>query len=317
MTATAEKLPDHMHPTRSFQGLILTLHKYWADHGCVVLQPYDMEVGAGTFHPATTLRALGPKHWKAAYVQPSRRPTDGRYGENPNRLQHYYQYQALLKPSPQNMQELYLGSLEAIGINPMLHDIRFVEDDWESPTLGAWGLGWEVWCDGMEVSQFTYFQQVCGFECSPVSGELTYGLERLAMYVQDVDNVYDLNFNGQEGADKISYGDVFQQTEREYSRWNFDVANTETLLTHFEDAEAECQNILSQEDIDPKNGKAIVMAHPAYDQAIKASHVFNLLDARGVISVTERQSYILRVRKLAQACGEAFLRTEAGGASAE
>ena len=314
MTATAEKLPYHMHPTRSFQGLILTLHKYWADHGCVVLQPYDMEVGAGTFHPATTLRALGPKHWKAAYVQPSRRPTDGRYGENPNRLQHYYQYQALLKPSPPNMQELYLGSLEAIGIDPMLHDIRFVEDDWESPTLGAWGLGWEVWCDGMEVSQFTYFQQVCGFECSPVAGELTYGLERLAMYVQDVDNVYDLNFNGQEGADKISYGDVFQQTEREYSRWNFDVANTETLLKHFEDAEAECQNILSQDDIDPKNGKAIVMAHPAYDQAIKASHVFNLLDARGVISVTERQSYILRVRKLAQACGEAFLKTEAGGA---
>ncbi len=314
MNATAEKLPDHMHPTRSFQGLILTLHKYWADHGCVVLQPYDMEVGAGTFHPATTLRALGPNHWKAAYVQPSRRPTDGRYGENPNRLQHYYQYQALLKPSPPNMQELYLGSLEAIGIDPMLHDIRFVEDDWESPTLGAWGLGWEVWCDGMEVSQFTYFQQVCGFECSPVSGELTYGLERLAMYVQDVDNVYDLNFNGQEGADKISYGDVFQQTEREYSRWNFDVANTQTLLKHFEDAEAECQHILSQEDIDPKNGKAIVMAHPAYDQAIKASHVFNLLDARGVISVTERQSYILRVRKLAQACGEAFLRTEAGGA---
>jgi len=317
MTATAEKLDDHMHPTRSFQGLILTLHKYWADHGCVVLQPYDMEVGAGTFHPATTLRALGPKHWKAAYVQPSRRPTDGRYGENPNRLQHYYQYQALLKPSPPNMQELYLGSLAAIGIDPMLHDIRFVEDDWESPTLGAWGLGWEVWCDGMEVSQFTYFQQVCGFECSPVAGELTYGLERLAMYVQDVDNVYDLNFNGQEGADKISYGDVFQQTEREYSRWNFDVANTETLLKHFEDAEAECQNILSQEDIDPKNGKQIVMAHPAYDQAIKASHVFNLLDARGVISVTERQSYILRVRKLAQACGEAFLRTEAGGAKAE
>jgi len=291
MTATAEKLDDHMHPTRSFQGLILTLHKYWADHGCVVLQPYDMEVGAGTFHPATTLRALGPKHWKAAYVQPSRRPTDGRYGENPNRLQHYYQYQALLKPSPPNMQELYLGSLAAIGIDPMLHDIRFVEDDWESPTLGAWGLGWEVWCDGMEVSQFTYFQQVCGFECSPVAGELT--------------------------ADKISYGDVFQQTEREYSRWNFDVANTETLLKHFEDAEAECQNILSQEDIDPKNGKKIVMAHPAYDQAIKASHVFNLLDARGVISVTERQSYILRVRKLAQACGEAFLRTEAGGAKAE
>lgn len=315
MTASAEKLPDHMHPTRSFQGLILTLHNYWAAHGCVVLQPYDMEVGAGTFHPATTLRALGPRNWKAAYVQPSRRPTDGRYGENPNRLQHYYQYQTLLKPSPPNMQELYLGSLKAIGIDPMLHDIRFVEDDWESPTLGAWGLGWEVWCDGMEVSQFTYFQQVCGFECSPVSGELTYGLERLAMYVQDVDNVYDLNFNGLEGDDRISYGDVFQQTEREYSRWNFDVANTETLLKHFEDAEAECQHILSQEEIDPKNGKAIVMAHPAYDQAIKASHVFNLLDARGVISVTERQSYILRVRKLAQACGEAFLKTEAGGAN--
>ncbi len=314
MTASAEKLADHMHPTRSFQGLILTLHNYWADHGCVVLQPYDMEVGAGTFHPATTLRALGPKHWKAAYVQPSRRPTDGRYGENPNRLQHYYQYQALLKPSPPNMQELYLGSLEAIGIDPMLHDIRFVEDDWESPTLGAWGLGWEVWCDGMEVSQFTYFQQVCGFECSPVAGELTYGLERLAMYVQDVDNVYDLNFNGQEGDAKISYGDVFQQTEREYSRWNFDVADTDTLLKHFEDAEAECQNTLAQDDIDPKSGKKIVMAHPAYDQAIKASHVFNLLDARGVISVTERQSYILRVRKLAQACGEAFLKTEAGGA---
>ncbi len=317
MTALAEKLPDHMHPTRSFQGLILTLHNYWANHGCVVLQPYDMEVGAGTFHPATTLRALGPKHWKAAYVQPSRRPTDGRYGENPNRLQHYYQYQALLKPSPPNMQELYLGSLEAIGIDPMLHDIRFVEDDWESPTLGAWGLGWEVWCDGMEVSQFTYFQQVCGFECSPVAGELTYGLERLAMYVQDVDNVYDLNFNGQEGDAKISYGDVFQQTEREYSRWNFDVADTDILLKHFEDAEKECQNILAQDEIDPKNGKKIVMAHPAYDQAIKASHVFNLLDARGVISVTERQSYILRVRKLAQACGEAFLKTEAGGASYE
>jgi len=302
-----------MHPTRSFQGLILTLHRYWADHGCVVLQPYDMEVGAGTFHPATTLRALGPKNWKAAYVQPSRRPTDGRYGENPNRLQHYYQYQVLLKPSPPDLQELYLGSLKAIGIDTDLHDIRFVEDDWESPTLGAWGLGWEVWCDGMEVSQFTYFQQVCGFECSPVSGELTYGLERLAMYVQDVDNVYDLNFNGLEGADKVTYGDIFQQTEREYSRWNFDVADTPTLLQHFSDAEAECKRILAAEDIDPKNGKSIVMAHPAYDQCIKASHAFNLLDARGVISVTERQKYILAVRDLAKACGEAFLRTEAGG----
>ena len=314
MTSAAQTLPDHMHPTRSFQGLILTLHNYWAERGCVILQPYDMEVGAGTFHPATTLRALGPKHWNAAYVQPSRRPTDGRYGENPNRLQHYYQYQVLLKPSPPDIQELYLGSLRAIGIDTDLHDIRFVEDDWESPTLGAWGLGWEVWCDGMEVSQFTYFQQVCGFECAPVSGELTYGLERLAMYVQDVDNVYDLNFNGLTDNQKVTYGDVFQQTEREYSRWNFDIADTDTLLKHFEDAEAECHHILAQEEIDPKNGKSIIMAHPAYDQTIKASHVFNLLDARGVISVTERQSYILRVRTLARACGEAFLKTEAGGA---
>jgi len=309
----SEILP-HMNPTRSFQGLILTLHQYWADYGCVVLQPYDMEVGAGTFHPATTLRALGPKAWNAAYVQPSRRPTDGRYGENPNRLQHYYQYQVLLKPSPPDLQDLYLGSLKAIGIDTDLHDIRFVEDDWESPTLGAWGLGWEVWCDGMEVSQFTYFQQVCGVECSPVAGELTYGLERLAMYVQDVDNVYDLNFNGREGNDKVTYGDVFQQTEREYSRWNFDVADTETLLQHFKDAEAECKRILETEEIDPKNGKSIVMAHPAYDQCIKASHVFNLLDARGVISVTERQKYILAVRDLSKACGQAFLKTEAGGA---
>jgi glycyl-tRNA synthetase alpha chain len=305
-----------MHPKRSFQGLILTLHRYWAERGCVVLQPYDMEVGAGTFHPATTLRALGPRPWRAAYVQPSRRPNDGRYGENPNRLQHYYQYQVLLKPSPPDLQDLYLGSLKAIGIDEKLHDIRFVEDDWESPTLGAWGLGWEVWCDGMEVSQFTYFQQVCGFECAPVSGELTYGLERLAMYVQDVDNVYDLNFNGRDGEERVSYGDVFQQTEREYSRWNFDIADTETLFRHFEDAEAECQRILEQDPTDPATGRQIVMAHPAYDQAIKASHVFNLLDARGVISVTERQSYILRIRALAKACGEAFLITEAGGAAA-
>ncbi len=312
-TVNSDAKPASMLPTNSFQGLILTLHEYWASKGCVVLQPYDMEVGAGTFHPATTLRALGPKPWKAAYVQPSRRPTDGRYGENPMRLQHYYQYQVLMKPSPPNLQELYLGSLAAIGIDPLLHDIRFVEDDWESPTLGAWGLGWEVWCDGMEVSQFTYFQQVCGFECSPVAGELTYGLERLAMYVQDVDNVYDLNFNGVEGDGKVTYGDVFQQTEREYSRWNFDVADTDTLLQHFKDAEAECQRILAQDEIDPKTGKTIVMAHPAYDQCIKASHVFNLLDARGVISVTDRQRYIGLVRDLAKACGEAFLKTEAGG----
>lgn len=303
--------PDHLDPKRSFQGLILTLHNYWAQYGCVVLQPYDMEVGAGTFHPATTLRALGPKHWNAAYVQPSRRPTDGRYGENPNRLQHYYQYQVLLKPSPPNLQELYLKSLYAIGIDPQMHDIRFVEDDWESPTLGAWGLGWECWCDGMEVSQFTYFQQVCGFECSPVAGELTYGLERLAMYVQGVDNVYDLNFNGREGAEKVTYGDVFLQAEQEYSRHNFEYANTEKLLRDFEQSEIECKSLLEQGA--QGEGERHLCVLPAYDQCIKASHVFNLLDARGVISVTERQSYILRVRNLSKACGEAFLQTDAGG----
>ena len=300
-------LPDHMHPGRSFQGLILTLHNYWAAYGCVVLQPYDMEVGAGTFHPATTLRALGPKRWNAAYVQPSRRPKDGRYGENPNRLQHYYQYQVILKPNPPNLQELYLGSLEAIGVDPLLHDIRFVEDDWESPTLGAWGLGWECWCDGMEVSQFTYFQQVCGIECAPVSGELTYGLERLAMYVQGVDNVYDLNFNGREGDEKVTYGDVFLQAEQEYSRHNFEHANTAMLLQHFDDAEKECQALLAAGAPAGGGQQLHRLVFPAYDQAIKASHVFNLLDARGVISVTERQSYILRVRNLAKACGEAFL----------
>ncbi|MDT6940227.1 glycine--tRNA ligase subunit alpha [Brucella pseudogrignonensis] len=308
-----------MHPTRSFQGLILTLHNYWAEHGCAILQPYDMEVGAGTFHPATTLRSLGPKPWKAAYVQPSRRPKDGRYGENPNRLQHYYQYQVIIKPSPPNLQDLYLGSLRAIGLDPTLHDVRFVEDDWESPTLGAWGLGWECWCDGMEVSQFTYFQQVCGIECSPVAGELTYGLERLAMYVQGVDNVYDLNFNGLEGEEKVTYGDVFLQAEQEYSRYNFEMANTEILHQHFIDAERECEAILkagaSQEagSAGGTTGNVHKCVFPAYDQCIKASHVFNLMDARGVISVTERQSYILRVRNLARQCGEAFLLTEAGG----
>ena len=309
--------PVHMHPARSFQGLILTLHAYWADKGCVILQPYDMEVGAGTFHPATTLRALGPRRWNAAYVQPSRRPKDGRYGENPNRLQHYYQYQVILKPNPPNLQELYLGSLEAIGIDPLVHDIRFVEDDWESPTLGAWGLGWECWCDGMEVSQFTYFQQVCGIECAPVAGELTYGLERLAMYVQGVDNVYDLNFNGGDGDEKITYGEVFLQAEQEYSRHNFEFANTAMLLRHFDDAEAECKALLAAGAPAANDNRAMHrMVLPAYDQAIKASHVFNLLDARGVISVTERQSYILRVRNLAKACGEAFLQTEAGGFAA-
>ncbi|MFB8343217.1 glycine--tRNA ligase subunit alpha [Brucella cytisi] len=303
-----------MHPTRSFQGLILTLHNYWAEHGCAILQPYDMEVGAGTFHPATTLRSLGPKPWKAAYVQPSRRPKDGRYGENPNRLQHYYQYQVIIKPSPPNLQDLYLGSLRAIGLDPTLHDVRFVEDDWESPTLGAWGLGWECWCDGMEVSQFTYFQQVCGIECSPVSGELTYGLERLAMYVQGVDNVYNLNFNGLEGDEKVTYGEVFLQAEQEYSRYNFEMANTEALHQHFIDAERECEAILKAGAPGPDaNHKIHKSVFPAYDQCIKASHVFNLMDARGVISVTERQSYILRVRNLARQCGEAFLLTDAGG----
>ncbi|MDB9697383.1 glycine--tRNA ligase subunit alpha [Amylibacter sp.] len=298
-----------------FQDIILRLQNYWAEQGCAILQPYDMEVGAGTFHPATTLRALGPKPWAAAYVQPSRRPTDGRYGENPNRLQHYYQYQVIIKPSPENFQELYLGSLNAIGIDMELHDIRFVEDDWESPTLGAWGLGWEVWCDGMEVSQFTYFQQVGGHDCKPVSGELTYGLERLAMYVLGVDHVMDMPFNSPGSITELKYGDIFCQTEQEYSRWNFDVADTNILLQHFEDAEAECKRILNEPDVDPKTGNKIVMAHPAYDQCIKASHVFNLLDARGVISVTERQSYIGRVRSLAKTCADSFLKTEAGGSS--
>ena len=292
-------------PTRSFQALILTLQNFWAAQGCVILQPYDMEVGAGTFHPATTLRSLGPRPWKAAYVQPSRRPKDGRYGENPNRLQHYYQFQVILKPSPENLQELYLDSLRAIGVDMALHDVRFVEDDWESPTLGAWGLGWECWCDGMEVSQFTYFQQVAGVECSPVSGELTYGLERLAMYVQGVDSLYDINYNGAD----VTYGDVFRQAEQEYSRFNFEHANTDVLFQHFKDAEAECRSLLEKGE-----GERHLMALPAYDQCIKASHSFNLLDARGVISVTERQSYILRVRDLAKACGAAWLKTAGGGA---
>jgi glycyl-tRNA synthetase alpha chain len=301
---------------RSFQEIILRLQTYWASKGCAILQPYDMEVGAGTFHPATTLRALGDKPWAAAYVQPSRRPTDGRYGENPNRLQHYYQYQVLIKPSPPAMQDLYLGSLEAIGIDAAMHDIRFVEDDWESPTLGAWGLGWEVWCDGMEVSQFTYFQQVGGHDCKPVSGELTYGLERLAMYVLDVDHVMDMPFNDPDAPIALTYGDVFLQTEQGYARWNFDIADTDVLLQHFVDAEAECRRILDAPAIDPKTGRKIIMAHPAYDQCIKASHVFNLLDARGVISVTERQAYIGRVRTLAKACADAFVQTNAGGAAA-
>jgi glycyl-tRNA synthetase alpha chain len=291
-------------PARSFQDLILSLQLFWAGKGCVILQPYDVEMGAGTFHPATTLRALGPKPWKAAYVQPCRRPKDGRYGENPNRFQHYYQFQVILKPSPPDLQDLYLQSLAAIGIDTKKHDIRFVEDDWESPTLGAWGLGWECWCDGMEITQFTYFQQVAGFECAPASGELTYGLERLAMYLQNVDNGFDLNFNGREGAEKVTYGDVFKQAEQEFSRFNFEFADTEILLRHFKDAEKECNALIA----------AGGMALPAYDQCIKASHCFNLLDARGVISVTERQSYILRVRELAKACGAAWLKTAGGNA---
>jgi glycyl-tRNA synthetase alpha chain len=280
----------------SFQDLVLRLQSYWAARGCLILQPYDMEVGAGTFHPATTLRALGPEPWNAAYVQPSRRPTDGRYGENPNRLQHYYQFQVILKPSPPDLQELYLQSLYALGIDPMMHDLRFVEDDWESPTLGAWGLGWEVWCDGMEVSQFTYFQQVGGIDCRPVSGELTYGLERLAMYVQGVENVFDLAFNDPGAKPAFTYGDVFLQAEREYSAYNFEIADTAVVARHFEDAERECMAILARG-----------LALPAYDQCLKASHLFNLLDARGAISVTERQAYIGRVRALAKACCEAWL----------
>jgi glycyl-tRNA synthetase alpha chain len=276
----------------SFQDLILTLHRYWGAQGCVLMQPYDLEMGAGTFHPATVLRALGPDPWKAAFVQPCRRPTDGRYGENPNRLGHYYQYQVILKPSPPDLQQLYLGSLTEIGIDPLKHDIRFVEDDWESPTLGAWGLGWEVWCDGMEVTQFTYFQQVGGFDCKPVSGELTYGLERLAMYIQGVDNVFDLDFNGA----GVKYGDVFLENERELSTWNFEVANTDILFDQFKKATAECESALKAE-----------LPIPAYEQAIKASHIFNTLQARGVISVAERQAYIGRVRDLAKGACAAWM----------
>jgi len=280
----------------SFQDVILRLHAYWSAQGCLILQPYDVEMGAGTFHPATTLRALGPKPWAAAYVQPSRRPSDGRYGENPNRLQHYYQYQVIIKPSPADAQALLLDSYRAIGLDPLLHDFRFVEDDWESPTLGAWGLGWEVWCDGMEVGQFTYFQQVGGIATVLPSFEMTYGLERLAMYVQNVERVYDLDFNGR----GVTYGDVFLRAEREYSAHNFEHANVERLARHFEDAELECAALLEQN-----------LALPAYDQCIKASHLFNLLDARGVISVTERAGYIGRVRALAKGCCEGWLAGEA------
>jgi glycyl-tRNA synthetase alpha chain len=281
---------------KTFQGLVFTLQNFWAGRGCVVLQPYDVEMGAGTFHPATALRALGPRAWRAAYVQPSRRPKDGRYGENPNRLERHHQFQVILKPSPNEVQDIYLDSIRAIGIDPLNHDIRFVEDDWESPTLGAWGLGWEVWCDGMEITQFTYFQQVGGFDCDPVSAELTYGLERLAMYVQDVGFVYDLAYNEQ-----FRYGDVFHQSEREFTAYDFEMADTSVLSRHFIDAEKECRSLV-----------AAGLALPAYDQCIKASHCFNLLDARGVISVTERAAYIARVRALTKSCCEAWLASPQG-----
>ena len=295
----------------SFQGLILTLQNYWAAQGCVILQPFDTEVGAGTLHPATVLRSLGPKPWNVAYVQPSRRPADGRYGENPNRLQHYYQFQVIMKPNPKNLQELYLGSLDAIGIDRDLHDIRFVEDDWENPTVGAWGLGWEVWCDGMEVSQYTYFQQVGGLDVDLVSGELTYGLERLAMYVQNVDNVYDLVFteaNEANGTPEVLYGDVFHQNEVQQSTYNFEHSNTDNTLKKFEMAEAECKALLELDKPLPL---------PAYEHALKASHLFNLLDARGVVSPTQRQEYIKRVRDLAKGCAEAHVAHEKNLADTE
>ena len=280
---------------RTFQDLIFALQRYWSDQGCVILQPHDMEVGAGTFHTATFLRAIGPEPWAAAYVQPSRRPTDGRYGDNPFRLQHYYQFQVLLKPSPPDMIELYLGSLKALGFDPLVHDVRFVEDNWESPTLGAWGLGWEVWLNGMEISQFTYFQQVGGLDCRPVSGEITYGLERLAMYLQDVESLFDITWTeGPRG--RVSYRDVFHQNEAEQSRYNFELADTAVLLRHFDDHERACNALLEAH-----------LAWPAYEQVLKASHLFNLLDARRAISVTERQRYILRVRTLSRGVAQAYL----------
>jgi glycyl-tRNA synthetase alpha chain len=278
----------------TFQGLIFALQQFWAEQGCVIMQPLDMEVGAGTFHPATFLRAIGPESWNTAYVQPCRRPTDGRYGENPNRLQHYYQFQVLLKPSPKNIQELYLESLRSIGIDMSIHDIRFVEDNWESPTLGAWGLGWEVWLNGMEVTQFTYFQQVGGLECYPVSGEITYGIERIAMYLQGVDSIYDIVWT--EGPDGVvTYGDIFKQNEVEMSAFNFEHADTETLFRNFDDCEKQCKSLIENK-----------LALPAYEQVLKASHYFNLLDARNAISVTERQRFILRVRTLARSVAEAY-----------
>ncbi len=277
---------------QTFQEIIMSLQKFWSKYGCVLLQPYDLEVGAGTFHPATTLRSLGPDPWKAAYVQPSRRPTDGRYGENPNRLQHYYQFQVIIKPSPKNIKNVYLKSLSAIGIDVKKHDVRFVEDDWESPTLGAAGLGWEVWCDGMEITQFTYFQQMTGIDCKPVPVELTYGLERLCMFVQGKKNIFDIEWNN-EG---VKYKDIFHQSEKEFSAYNFEHADTKILLSNFESAEKECKSLLNKK-----------LALPAYDQCLKASHIFNLLDARGVIGVAERANYIDRIRELSKGSGKLWL----------
>jgi glycyl-tRNA synthetase alpha chain len=289
-----KKIKKKINPL-SFQDIIMNLQKYWGKYGCVILQPYDIEVGAGTFHPATTLRSLGPKPWKAAYVQPSRRPTDGRYGKNPNRLQHYYQFQVIIKPSPKDIKQIYLKSLSAIGIDVDVHDIRFVEDDWESPTLGAAGLGWEVWCDGMEITQFTYFQQMTGIECKPVPVELTYGLERLCMFVQGKNNVFDLDWNNQ----GVKYKEVFYQAEKEFSAYNFEHANTELLYSGFVSAEKECLKLLENN-----------LVLPAYDQCLKASHIFNLLDSRGVIGVAERTGYINRIRELAKGSGAAWLSTQ-------
>ena len=287
-----KKIKNKKKTSITFQDLIFNLQKFWSKYGCVILQPYDLEVGAGTFHPATTLRSLGPKPWKAAYVQPSRRPTDGRYGKNPNRLQHYYQYQVIIKPSPNNIKQVYLRSLSAIGIQVKDHDIRFVEDDWESPTLGAAGLGWEVWCDGMEITQFTYFQKMTGTDCKPIPVELTYGLERICMFVQGKKNVFDIDWNDS----GVKYRDVYLQSEKEFSAYNFDHANTESLLKNFEIAEKECKALLEQQ-----------LALPAYDQCLKASHIFNLLDSRGVIAVAERTGYINRIRDLAKGSGSVWL----------
>ena len=291
-----------------FQQIILLLQNFWSDKGCVVLQPYDLEVGAGTFHPATTLRSLGPDHWSAAYVQPCRRPSDGRFGDSPNRLQHYYQFQVVMKPSPIILKEMYLESLKVLGIDNKVHDIRFVEDDWESPTLGAWGLGWEVWCDGMEISQFTYFQQVGGHDCRPITGEITYGLERLAMFILECESVMSLPYNSPNSQRPVTYADIFLKAEKQYSEWNFNVANTEIIFRHFDDAEKLCQEILGMGDLEKKSSsKKNILVQPAYDQCIKASHLFNVLDSRGVISTAQRQVYISRVRALAKLCADAYI----------